>query len=250
MRALDPEDSAPSPAGPQDTQSSDQSKSGLRKAWDEWTARPENNAALLQFGISMLQPHAPGQTQLGAFANSIGQGAEASDRNVAAQNAAEDSALNRDVKSREAASRETTAGAYAQSVKDQAAGKAGKGSSLTSLMRQQIEFNKWLRAPSDPLAADPIVQALQKEFPDIKSKGDLLANPRARQRAFQLLSSAGIGDSEDGEGTAAPTAGANPTPTATAQPSAVPPPRMYNNRQIHVDPTRKVWVYEDGTPVQ
>jgi hypothetical protein len=248
MRGLDPEEEAPSPAGPQDTQSSDQSKSGLRKAWDDWTARPENNAALLQFGISMLQPRAPGQSVMGAFANSIGQGAEASDRNVAAQTAAADSAVNRDVKTREAGSREMTAGAYAQSVKDQAAGKSGKGSSLTLQMRQQIEFNKWLRQPSDPLSVDPVVQSLQKEFPEIKSKGDLLANPAARRRALQIFSSAGGGDSED-EGD---TSGATPTAAgATPAPAPiVPPPRMYNNRQIHVDPARKVWVYEDGTPVQ
>lgn len=215
MSELDPEDTAP--AGPQDTQSSDQSKSKLRSAWDAWTSRPENNAALLQFGIAMLQPRAPGQSGIGQFANAVGQGAEASDRNIAAQRAEADSAARRDIASREAGARETTAGAYAQSVKDQAAGRGKGGSSLTLAMRQQMEFNKWLRAPADPIAVDPVVAALQKEFPDIKSKGDLLANPAARRRALQLFSSAGGGDSEDSpDDTAGADTGTSPASVAPA----------------------------------
>src|SRR5262245_35045367 len=69
-----------------DTQSTDNSKSGVRRAWDAFSSRPENTAALLQFGIAMMQPRAQGQSSLGQFANSIGEAGEAATRNIAAQN--------------------------------------------------------------------------------------------------------------------------------------------------------------------
>lgn len=249
MSELDPDDTPP--AGAQDTQSSDQSKSKLRAAWDAWTSRPENNAALIQTGIAMLQPRAPGQSGIGAFANAIGEGAAASDRNVATQRAEADAAANREFKSREAGAREVNANAYAQAVKNMAEGK-GKGSGLTIDMRKQMEFNKWVRAPSDPLAVDPIVQALQKDFPEIKTKGDILANKAAKARAYQIFAGAGGGDSEDGDVTSpdmSPPGQTTATPAPQTSPSPLPAPRMYNNRQIHVDPAKRVWVYEDGTPV-
>lgn len=185
--ALDPEDT--SPAGPQDSQSSDQSKPGLRAAWDAWTSRPENNAALLQFGLAMLQPRSPGQSGVGQFASAIGQGAEASDRNVAAQRAEADAEANRTFKKEESGARNVTAQAYAEQVR-QGATKPDKIGAQSAL-RLQSDFRKWLAKPEDTtgLSVDPIVGALSKQFPGVKTKADLLSDPAARSAAFKLFSS-------------------------------------------------------------
>lgn len=245
MSELDPADTPP--AGPQDTQSSDQSQSKLRAAWDAWTSRPENNAFLLQTGIALLQPHSPGQTQLGAFANSIGSGAEAADRNVAAQRAEADAAAKRDFQDREAGARETTANAYSQSVRQQA-GKGINGSLAIQKLGIQA-YNKWLNAPEDTTGfmKDGILQAIQKQFPDVKSKGDLLANPAAAAAAKRYFQQQ-VAD-EEGDTTPSTPSPAPATPQTT-QPSALPPPRMLRGRAIHVDPQRRIWVFDDGTPAQ
>lgn len=183
---LDPAADTSNPDVPQDSQSTDSSKPGLRKAWDDWTARPENNAALLQFGIAMLQPHAPGQTSLGAAANALGEAGGASDRNVAAARAEENAASQREVESAKAAATTSNAASYGRQV-DQGGGKATGGTS--GVLRQQADFRKWLAKPEDTtgLTADPILGAISKSFPNIKTKADLLADPRALSAAQQLF---------------------------------------------------------------
>ena len=203
MTGLDPEDSAPSPAGPQDTQSSDQSKSGLRQAWDAWTSRPENNAALLQFGLAMLQPRSPGQSAVGQFANAIGQGAEASDRNIASQQNAETQQANIEAKKSDSASRALSAKAYANQVAKM--GGSGKNPGLQARILAQRSFNQWAAKPEDPTmiavnngqSTDPVVQALQGAFPDIKTKGDVLRNPQAAAAARAIFANQLAGSSED-----------------------------------------------------
>lgn len=210
MSALDPTDEGP--AGPQDSASSDQSKSGLRQAWDAWTSRPENNAALLQTGIALLQPRAPGQSGIGAFANAIGEGAQASERNVASQRAEEDAASNRSVKEREAGSREVTAQAYADQV---AQGGKGKSGGLQGRIATQRAFNQWLSKPTDETntTSDPIVKALQRSFPDVKTKADILANPQALAAARRLYETSVAEPDED-----------TGLPASSASPAGTPPP--------------------------
>lgn len=227
MSALDPEDVGP--AGPQDSQSSDQSKSGLRQAWDAWTGRPENNAALLQFGIAMLQPHAPGQSSLGAAANALGEAGQASERNVAGQAAEEERLASRSIKEREAGSREVTAQAYADQVSQ---GKAKVGG-LQGRIATQRAFNQWLNKPTDEtgMTSDPIVKALQRSFPDVKSKADLLANPQALAAARRLYeTSLAEPDEDTGAAPAASPPGgvAPPAAAAPAAPAAAPGRPVYN----------------------
>lgn len=242
MSALDPEDEAP--AGPEDQQSSDQSKPGLRKAWDAWTSRPENNAALLQFGIAMLQPRSPGQSAIGQFANSIGEAGQASERNVAGQTAEESRLAAQDIKSREAGSREVTAKAYA----DQVLQGKGKSGGLQSRIATQKAFNAWLNKPEDPIAIqvnggksnDPVVQALQRQFPDIKTKGDIIANKAALNAARQLYSGSMAEPDEDTGEPGAPLVGAGP-PGATTPPAGAGPtkPVYKDGRQIGIwDPVK------------
>lgn len=232
MRGLDPEQTDPNPTVPSDSQSTDQSKSGLRAAWDAWTSRPENNAALLQTGLALLQPRAPGQSAVGQFANAIGQGAEASQRNVGEQQAEQKTAAEQDIKRREAAARETTAGAYAEQVKSSKEGKGGDKAAAKSALQTQMAFQKWLRTPEDAtgLTNDPTLGAVAKMFPDVKTKADLLANPQARQAAFNIYKTNFAEPSdEEGGGTASPpAAGAVPAPssTSTAPAPAAPTPKI------------------------
>ncbi len=60
-------------------------RAGLASRWQDWMGRPENRAALLQFGLQMLQPVGAGQSQAGAIGQSIGAGAEAQQANIEQQ---------------------------------------------------------------------------------------------------------------------------------------------------------------------
>lgn len=205
-----------------DTQSTNNSQSGVRRAWDAFTSRPENNAALLQFGLAMLQPRAPGQTGLGQFANAVGQGAEASSRNVEAQQAEDKQASEIENKKSEAESRRITANAYSRQVDNPGGASSGRGAS--NMIKLQQDFNRWLRSPEDQtgLTSDPIVAALRKQYPDIKTKGDLINNPAALAAARQLFtrSSGNVAsDSTDEEvGTAPAPAPAPATPPQSGRP--------------------------------
>lgn len=187
MTGLDPEDADPSPAGPQDSQSSDQSNSGVRKAWDAWTSRPENNAALLQFGLAMLQPRAAGQSGIGSVANAIGQGAEASDRNLTAQRAEADSESKRTVEQQKADATTSNAASYGRQV--DTSGGTKKAPGMQASLAAQKAFNSWAAKPDDltGMTGDPVTAALAKQFPDVKSKADVLNNPAALKAAREMF---------------------------------------------------------------
>lgn len=221
---------AEDPPVAQDTSSADASKSGVRKAWDAWTSRPENNAALLQFGIAMMQPRSQSQDVVGHFANAIGEGADASTRNVAIQGAEADKEAQRQERLSTAEYRKAqgtaalkNADAYGRQV-DSAGTGGGAGLARTALsaqLRTQQAFRAWLAKAEDTmgLTADPLLGAVQKEFPGIKSKADLVANPAAQRRAFQIYSQQLSTESPD-TGAADPTAAEPPrsTPPAAASP--------------------------------
>lgn len=60
-------------------------KMAYEAGWSDYLQRPEVRASLLQFGIQAMQPVPIQQSGAGAFANAIGSGAQAYDRNVTAQ---------------------------------------------------------------------------------------------------------------------------------------------------------------------
>lgn len=228
MTGLDPEDADPSPAGPQDSQSSDQSNSGVRKAWDAWTSRPENNAALLQFGLAMLQPRAAGQSGIGSVANAIGQGAEASERNIASQQATEKQQSDIASKSAESSARTTTAKAYADQV---AQGGTKKAPGMQASLAAQKAFNSWAAKPDDltGMTGDPVTAALAKQFPDVKSKADVLNNPAALKAAREMFKNQLAEPDEDETPPTSVTPSA--APPAAAAPSAAPQPRVIYDKQ-------------------
>lgn len=220
-----------------DTQSSDNSKSGVRAAWDAFTSRPENNAALLQFGISMLQPRATNQTSLGQFGQAIGEAGEASSRNIAAQNQELDREAQRaerlstaEYRGKQGDAALINARAYEQAVRanpaNAAGGAGGARTLLSAQLRTQQAFRQWLIKPEDPIAAamgggEPLIQAISKQFPQVKSKSDLLLpQNRAAMDAAARLYTQQFGEAAQPGDTdyQAPAAGAAPPPAAAQPP--------------------------------
>lgn len=196
---------------PGDTQSTNNSQSKIHQAWDAWTSDPANNAMLLQTGLALLQPRAPGQSGIGQFANAVGQGAEAGSRNLEAQEAERASLAKQSVQQQEADARTTTAGAYKDQVKQNGVG--GKGA--TNAIKLQQDFNRWLKSPEDAvgLTKDSLTEAFKKRHPDVKEKADIINNPQYLREAQQLFTQmqGGVSDSGDGaDSTSIPPASAAP----------------------------------------
>lgn len=218
-----------------DTRSADASKSGVRRAWDEFTSRPENNAALLQFGIALMQPRSQSQTGIGHFANAIGEAGEASSRNIGAQQqeAARQAKIAEDTSTAEYRRAQgqaalQNAAAYGRQVDNLAPGGAGAKSAASRLLAQQRAYAQWLKAPVDTvgLTADPILQAIQQKFPNIKSKADIINNPQISQQVFKLF---GAQFDEAAASEVPPAAASATPPPAAPQPAApgaaaAPPP--------------------------
>lgn len=217
---LDPEDDETTTAAPGDNSSSDASTGKFQKAWEAWQSRPENNAALLQFGISMLQPHAAGQSGIGAAANAIGEAGQAANRSITSQNLEADRASAEEDKATGRANQGKTADAAlinANAYKSLVNGKSATGSSGEAKI--QGDFRKWLAKPDDPFTGDPVVAAIGKDprFADIKTKGDLLNNKAAIAAAYALFRNQ-LADPED-------VSAANAPPAASAPPAAAPQTR-------------------------
>lgn len=216
--SLDPEDDT----APGDTTSENASNSKFQGAWQKFSSKPENSAALLQFGIAMLQPRAPGQSGIGQAANALAEGGGAAGRVIATQKAddvqtaaEEDKAAQRANQATTAESGRITANAYARGVDANPGGIRG---ALSASLRAQQGFRQWLVKPEDltGLQADPVLGAVQKQFPDVKTKADLVSNPAARALAFRLYSQVNPDAVDEGGGTpevpAAPAASPSSSP--------------------------------------
>jgi hypothetical protein len=121
--------------------SADASQPGvLRKAWDTWTSRPENNAAMINFGLQLMQPIGPGQSRLGHWGEAIGAGAEASSRNVAEQQTREETERKADLAERKAQVEEERGSAYSEYMRNRnIQDKFG----TQRLLKQQGDWNRW-----------------------------------------------------------------------------------------------------------
>src|SRR5258707_2379555 len=87
------------------------SPGNLLDGWNKWVDKPNNRAALMQFGIAMLQPMGMGETGAGHFANAVGSAGEAHQRvtGQAEQARKEDTAAT--LRESTASAREQSAGA-------------------------------------------------------------------------------------------------------------------------------------------
>jgi hypothetical protein len=189
----DGEDFDPKEALPQDAapgQAKDMSQQGnLRKAWDAWTSRPENNAALINFGLNLMQPIQPGQSKLGHWAESVGAGAEASGRNVTEQRKQEAEDVEQEQKQEALDIKERETDIYGKLADTKAAG--GGASKISQALRQQAaenaDFSSWLTGKGGKYTMeDNTWAAVQRKFPQIKTKADLYSDPVALRYAKQL----------------------------------------------------------------
>lgn len=162
---------------------------GLANQWRDWINQPDNRAALMQFGVAMLQPMGMGESILTHGANAIGEGGEAAGRvhETEAKRAGEASLA--DYRDRTAGAREDTAGARVLSAENR--GGVTATASFTAKMRQDAAFRKWASSPEDLTGGDPIVKAL-----GAKSKGEIIADPVLRDKARKLYKE--IGEGGDG----------------------------------------------------
>lgn len=105
-----------------------------KSKWLEFFKTPQVQAALLQFGVSALQPKAPGQTTVGAIAGAIGEGAEAAGRVTAGQAAAKQQQAELGLQERRVGAVETQA----------EIGKAQLGLAETRITNQANQFTRTL----------------------------------------------------------------------------------------------------------
>jgi hypothetical protein len=133
-------DATLAPDQPAGTSADASQKPTLSKMWDNWTSRPENNAALINFGLQLMQPIGPGQSRLGHWGEAIGAGAEASGRNVAEQQAREETERKADLAERAAQVSEEKAGAYSEYMRNRLTqDKYG----TQQLLKKQGDWNRW-----------------------------------------------------------------------------------------------------------
>lgn len=194
--------------------SSDASQpSALRQMWDSWTSRPENNAAMINFGLQLMQPLAPGQTQLGHFAQAVGAGGEASSRNVAQEQERAKQESELDLKERAQTVREEEGSAYSQYMRNRnTTDKMG----TQRLLRAQADWNKWrlgAQKPDDLVSGqqpDTTVTILRERTGNkTLTKAQILQDPALSRMAESIIKGEGTGQ--------APTAGSGtgaPAPTA------------------------------------
>lgn len=87
------------------------SPGNLYDSWNKWIDKPNNRAALMQFGIAMLQPVGMGETGVSHFANAVGAAGQAGQRVTEQQQAQEKHESEIDTRETRARAAETSANA-------------------------------------------------------------------------------------------------------------------------------------------
>jgi hypothetical protein len=127
--------------------------SDLKSEWKTFLDQPENRAALLQFGISMLNPQGG---NLGAnIGTAIGQGAEARDRALAGQ--AEQAAAVQKGRESEAliAQRLATAGKASRQARGPGGSSGAGATTATKDMTPKELTKEWIKFAKDKRELDP-----------------------------------------------------------------------------------------------
>jgi hypothetical protein len=139
-------------------------QSGLKRAWDSWTSRPENNAALMNFGLSMMNP-APGNF-LSNVGYGLGAAAEGMSANVKKQEERQQYEEGMALKEEEQARKERETDIYGQSVRQAGARAAAGGITPVKMwqarIKAQMDFDKQLDAPGTGMG-DTMWEELSKQ---------------------------------------------------------------------------------------
>lgn len=142
--ALSPFDPTPDQSVPQAPQGAGNT-TDLAGGWRDWINRPNNQAALMQFGIAMMQPIGIGETPLSHAASAVGSGGEAAAR-VTKQGLAEREASSREelraAQAGLAGARAETAGARS----DAAANRLDTARERLAFQQQNADTNQRIRA--------------------------------------------------------------------------------------------------------
>lgn len=185
----------------------------LGNKWSEWVGKPNNRAALMQFGIAMLQPMGMGQNVLGHAASAVGSGGEASQR-VTQQ---EQQALKSDTE----AELRTARASQAESNATNAEARSRLSGENLELRRAGLEQKGMLGTlqaqTRNRMAHEQYVRDTEKA-----NQNDALMNPKATPRPvlnFQDWLKAGGGEPVGG-GPAAPAETATGGGTGAATPGA------------------------------
>ena len=197
---FDPQQDVPElPQSAPPGQATDMSQqSGLRRAWDSWTSRPENNAAMINFGLNMMNP-APGNFLQG-LSGAIGAGAEGMSANVKKQEERQQYEEAQALKEEEQARKEEETGYYGEQVRSLARQReAGGANALRKLspleiaLKGQQTYQKWAGTPSMGMK-DDYVDAYNRAHPEFGgklSKAEIMANPQHQKAMIRMMTPVG-----------------------------------------------------------
>jgi hypothetical protein len=158
-----PPQGAPPPAG-----------GGLVDRWNEFIDHPENRAGMMQFAVNMLSGK--------GFGESLGAAAEATGRNVTAQQEYEKAEAQQEVKEREAGAYEMTARAHMIQAQrgDPTDRYYSRLEARDAAAAEREGFNKFRDWVGSGDTLDPRWDYIRKKYPTIKSKDELI-NPTTPQ---------------------------------------------------------------------
>lgn len=188
----------------------------LHQQWQEWMGKPNNRAAMIQFGIAMLQPVSPGENFLSHGANALGSAGEAHQRVTTNEQQARKSDTEAELRTARAGQAESAASA--------AESRARSASEGLDLRRESVDNRKTIGLLSAQIQArakyDTYVRTTEKANSDNR-----LLDPKAKTRdvmSFEdwFRSGGAIqGSVPSAEGSEAPPLAVTPATTPTTAPT-------------------------------
>lgn len=133
----------------------------LSDGWNSWIDKPNNRAALMQFGIAMLQPIGMGETGVSHFANAVGAAGEAHQRVTTQEQQARKEDTAATLREATASARETSANAaeiragLSGQIADQRRQLADQNSDIKAANAYQQYVRDTQKANTDPLRTTP-----------------------------------------------------------------------------------------------
>lgn len=224
---------APPPVTAPPTPSTGGTQAGLQGQWSDFLSRPEHRAGLMQFAVNMLAGRGLGE--------SIGSAAEATGRNVAAQEEEQKYEEGMALKEQEAARKERETDYYGI----QARKRGGQDAYFDRLAAQEDKqnrmaglkgFNEWVGNPVNE--ASGIMSDIKAKYPKVKSMGDLTREGNEEALAYARQRWAATSGYAGSVGARGPASGAQ---TAPPKPAHVPNAQLMdvNGVPVWYDPKTK-----------